>query len=127
MISFAIETQNDAAYVDVNDPVRVGCLSLGDKDDIVHFNIYHVSCAREMQRLAYSRVWVEFPVPTTCKALSSCILPLASSRWSSHPYRRTITRSSRAHARCARTKVDGYHYILYHSVDLARKCQGETT
>ena len=118
MISFDIETQDDAAYVDVNDPVRVGCLSLGDKDDIVHFSIYHVSCARAMQGLAYSRVWVEFPVPTTCKSLSSRILPLASSRRSTHPHRRTITRGSSAYARCAGTKVDGYHYILYHSVDL---------
>jgi hypothetical protein len=26
-------------YAEVNDPVRVGGLSFGDKDDIVHFNI----------------------------------------------------------------------------------------
>jgi len=33
-------------YIEVNDPVRVGGLSLGDKDDIVHFSIYFISLAQ---------------------------------------------------------------------------------
>lgn len=32
-------TDSSCTYVDVNDPVKVGGLSLGDRDDIVHFSI----------------------------------------------------------------------------------------
>lgn len=32
-------------YVEVNDPVKVGGRSLGDKDGIVHLSIYSISCA----------------------------------------------------------------------------------
>jgi len=37
----------DRTYVEVNDPVRVGGLSLGDKDDIVHFSSCSISQGRE--------------------------------------------------------------------------------
>jgi hypothetical protein len=30
-------------YVEVNDPVRLGGLSFGDNDDIVHFSTYRIS------------------------------------------------------------------------------------
>lgn len=69
-------------YVDVKDPVRVGGLSLGDREDIVHFNISFVSYAIMTEyQAAHPGVRVKFPVSPACKALRSRILSLASARW----------------------------------------------
>jgi hypothetical protein len=63
----------------VNDPVRVGGLSLGDRDDIVHFNIYHISSAfaefRSEQLTLECGSNSQFPPPTNPSGAASCLLP----------------------------------------------------